>query len=337
MTTEVVTLDPQRLDKDVLQHAADILRRGGLVAFPTETVYGLGADATNPQAVARIFEAKGRPATNPTIVHIADVSAAKACAAKWPKEADEVANAFWPGPLTIIVPAAPGIAPAALAAGTTVGLRVPSHPVALALLKAAGKPIAAPSANRSESLSPTTAEHVLRTLDGRIDLILDGGPTTGGLESSVVDLSVAPPRLLRPGLISLEELRAVLPDLEVGASTDATIVSNSPGQLPRHYAPKTPLELVADMNERLNRSSHLSVGVVTFGGKRLSANFGRRLVERTLLNDPLAAAQSLYAVLHELDAMNLDLIVVELPPVGDDWSAIRDRLQRASTPAAPRD
>jgi L-threonylcarbamoyladenylate synthase len=310
MTTEVVTLDPQRLDKDVLQHAADILRRGGLVAFPTETVYGLGADATNPQAVARIFEAKGRPATNPTIVHIADVSAAKACAAKWPKEADEVANAFWPGPLTIIVPAAP-----------------------LALLKAAGKPIAAPSANRSESLSPTTAEHVLRTLDGRIDLILDGGPTTGGLESSVVDLSVAPPRLLRPGLISLEELRAVLPDLEVGASTDATIVSNSPGQLPRHYAPKTPLELVADMNERLNRSSHLSVGVVTFGGKRLSANFGRRLVERTLLNDPLAAAQSLYAVLHELDAMNLDLIVVELPPVGDDWSAIRDRLQRASTPA----
>jgi len=334
MTTDVAILDPQRLNTEVLKRAADVLLRGGLVAFPTETVYGLGADAMNPAAVDRIFEAKGRPATNPTIIHVADVAGAKACAADWPEEADELANAFWPGPLTIVVPAASGIAPAALAGGTTVGLRIPNHPVASALLKAVGKPIAAPSANRSESLSPTTAQHVLRTLDGRIDLVLDGGPTPGGLESTVVDLSVSPPRLLRPGLISAEQLRWYLPDLKIVLARNPSLIVKSPGLQHRHYAPKTPLELSMNVPKRRVGDPPLRIGLITFGGNKID---DAQIVHRRLPTDAAAAATELYAMLHELDAMNLDLILVQPPPPGDDWSAIRDRLQRASTRVDPRD
>jgi L-threonylcarbamoyladenylate synthase len=330
MPTELVAVDPQRPDVAALARAAEVIRRGGLVAFPTETVYGLGADATTPAAVGRIFQAKGRPPSNPTIVHVADVAAAIQCASAWSKEADDLANAFWPGPLTIIVPVAlKRIAPQALAGGSTVGLRIPAHPVALALLGAAETPIAAPSANRSESLSPTTAEHVLRTLDGRIDMILDAGPTSGGVESTVVDLSVSPPRLLRPGLIAAERLRRFLPDIEVGAKTDAIGVMKSPGRAPRHYAPTTPLELVADLASKPVAAGARRVGVVAFDESPIPTPEGAVL--RRLPGDPAAAAQSLYAILHELDSMNLEIIIVQRPPSGDDWSAIRDRLQRAST------
>jgi L-threonylcarbamoyladenylate synthase len=340
MTTEVVAVDPLHIDREAIDRAAEILARGGLVAFPTETVYGLGADATNPAAVERIFQAKGRPATNPTIVHVADLAGAKACAAHWPSEADALADAFWPGALTIIVPAAPGVASAALAGGTTVGLRVPDHPIALALLKAVGKPIAAPSANRSETLSPTTAEHVRRTLDGRIDLILDGGPSTGGVESTVVDLSVSPPRLLRPGLIAVWRLRRLLEGLEIEATSagvDASI-RKSPGRFPRHYAPTTPMEIVPDLDSGIDERARLSLGVVEFVGRELRRRMdeGERVVCRwTLPKDAAQSARYLYSVLHDLDAMDLDRILVAEPPTGDDWSAIRDRLQRASTPASP--
>jgi len=344
MDTEVVRVDPKNPDAGAIGRAAAIIQSGGLVALPTETVYGLGADATNPAAVERIFEAKGRPATNPTIVHVADREAAKACAAAWSMEADALAAEFWPGPVTIVVPAAAGIAPKALAGGTTVGLRVPGHAVALALLQAVGRPIAAPSANRSEGLSPTTAEHVLRTLEGRIDLVLDAGPTSGGLESTVVDLSARPPKLLRPGLIAAERLRTLVKELEVGVSIDATetmsareavALEKSPGMMARHYAPATALELCGDMARRLEELAGLRIGVVGIG-EELTVAAGGRVVFRRLAGDAVGAARELYAVLHELDTMGLDLILIAAPPMSDDWSAIRDRLQRAATPSIQR-
>jgi len=329
MPTEVAVVDSANPDSSILHRAAEVICRGGLVAFPTETVYGLGADATNAEAVARVFNAKGRPATNPLIVHVHSAEAAKGCASEWPGAADLLASAFWPGSLTIVVPAAPIIAPIVLAGGSTVGLRVPSNAVALSLLRACNRPIAAPSANRSESLSPTTAEHVLRGLDGRIDLILDGDPTTGGLESTVVDLSVSPPRLLRPGLVSAERLRVLLPDLEIAPNVDASRIQKSPGRSPRHYATATPMELVADVAAMTSKPSG-RVAVVAFGDFRIPIA-DDRVVRRNLPANAQQAARELYSLLHELDQLGLDRILVQEPPAGDDWSAVRDRLQRAST------
>ena len=330
MPTEIAVVDPVNPSASIIARAAELLRSGGLVAFPTETVYGLGADATNAAAVERIYRAKGRPATNPMIIHVGDIEAAKACSTEWPIDANRLAEAFWPGPLTIVVPASKSIAPIALAGGSTVGLRMPNNPIALALLRAVDRPIAAPSANRSETLSPTTTEHVLRTLNGRIDFILDGGPTTGGVESTVVDLSVHPPRLLRPGLVTAKTIRAHLPLLEVASGAETTEIEKSPGRSPRHYAPATPLELASDIVERVRQSTG-SIAVVTFGEIKFAESSNERIVHRRLPNDPTGAARELYGVLHELDLVGLDGIVVQTPPSGDDWSAVRDRLQRAST------
>jgi L-threonylcarbamoyladenylate synthase len=332
MRTEVVAVDPTEPNPAAIERAAAVLRNGGLVAFPTETVYGLGADATSPEAVARIFEAKGRPATNPTIVHIPNIDGARSCAAHWPKDADRLAMVFWPGPLTIVVPAGKQIAINALAGGSTVGLRAPNNPVALALLRAVRLPIAAPSANRSESLSPTTAEHVLRTLDGRIDLILDGGPTSGGVESTVIDMTVSPPRVLRPGLIGRERLRGILPDVVIGADEGSLGVAKSPGRMQRHYAPTTPMELAADVERRASQVEG-RIAVVTFGAPSAPLSLNKTAVHRILPDDPAAAAKDLYSVLHELDRSGASLILFQTPPEGDDWSAIRDRLQRAATRA----
>lgn len=332
MRTEVVAVDPTQPESAAIERAAAVLRNGGLVAFPTETVYGLGADATNPEAVARIFEAKGRPATNPTIVHVPDVDAARSCASRWPSDAERLAKMFWPGPLTIVVPAAKRISNNALAGGSTVGLRAPDNPVALALLRAVRLPIAAPSANRSESLSPTTAEHALRTLDGRIDLILDGGPTSGGVESTVIDLTVSPPHVLRPGLIGIERLREILPDVVIGADEGSLEVAKSPGRMQRHYAPKTPMELTADVERRASQVQG-RIAVVTFGAPSAPLSLNKSSVHRILPNNPAGAAKDLYSVLHELDRSGVSLILFQTPPEGDDWSAIRDRLQRAATPS----
>src|SRR4051794_21935732 len=235
MGAAVLNVDPANPDPEVIRRAAELIRAGRLVAFPTETVYGLGANALDAAAVARVFQAKGRPPTNPLIVHLDGVDQIAQVAAGWPKVAVRLAERFWPGPLTLVLPKRPEVPDVVTAGGPTVAVRVPAHPVAQALLRAAGVPVAAPSANRSTELSPTTAAHVLRGLDGRIELILDGGPTPGGIESTVVDVTASPLRLLRPGLVTPAELEAVVGPVargEPGASaTGGGRPLPSPGML----------------------------------------------------------------------------------------------------------
>jgi L-threonylcarbamoyladenylate synthase len=314
-----------------IEEAAEILRRGGLVAFPTETVYGLGADATNPEAVARIFAAKGRPASNPLIVHTHDVPGARRVVRSWPHDADRLASAFWPGPLSLVLPRSSLIPEIVTAGRDTVGVRVPDHPVALALLRAFDRPIAAPSANRSTGISPTRAEHVRNDLEGRIDLILDAGPTPVGIESTVLDLTTDPPRLLRPGAITVGQIEAVLgrsieaPRLEAAATEPAS----SPGQLAVHYAPRTGFMLVEPEQVARPPWPHGGrVGLLVVG-RDVPHDAGQPAL-RIDLPTPERASRDLYATLHRLDASGLDVIYAVPPPDVDAWRAVRDRLWRAS-------
>jgi L-threonylcarbamoyladenylate synthase len=332
MKTAVLAVDPRAPEPGVIAQAAAVLRGGGLVAFPTETVYGLGAHALDAAAVGRIFQAKGRPAHNPLIVHAANAAAAAKVAGAWPEGAARLAGRFWPGPLTLVLPRGLAVPDAVTAGGPTVAVRVPAHPVARALLEAAAVPVAAPSANRSSRLSPTRAGHVLRDLDGRIDLVLDGGPSAGGIESTVLDLTARPPRLLRPGLVRLDELEAVVGPVAPGPAVPAGGTPlPSPGMLPRHYAPRTPLECVESGGrgrvEELARAGR-RVGWVTQGAAGAAP---ADVVVRVLPADPDGYATGLYAVLHDLDAAGLDRIVVALPPDTPEWLAVRDRLRRASS------
>jgi L-threonylcarbamoyladenylate synthase len=335
MNTIVLAVDPRAPDSAAIARAAAVLRRGGLVAFPTETVYGLGADALDADAVRRIFEAKGRPARNPVIVHVVDAAGAREVAAEWPVEAERLTRRFWPGPLTLVLPKRPCVPDVVTAGGATVAVRVPAHEVALALIRAVGRPLAAPSANRSTRLSPTTAQHVLRDLEGVVELILDGGPTTGGLESTVLSLASRPFRLLRPGLVTAESLEAIVGPIEQGpapAGSDAALPS--PGLLARHYAPRTPVEcLEGEARARLLAllASGQRVAWLTFGP--VGPDEPGVTVRATLPPEPVAAAAGLYAALHDLDDRRLDRIVVTLPPDEPGWSAVRDRLRRASAPA----
>ena len=334
MPTPMLPCDP-----DSLARAVEILRAGGLVAFPTETVYGLGANALDADAVARIFAAKGRPATNPVIVHVATVEQVAAIA-DWSEDADRLAAAFWPGPLTLVLPRRGGVPDVVTAGGPTVAVRIPAHPVALRLLAMLGLPVAAPSANRSNRLSPTTAEHVYADLNGRIDLILDGGPTTGGIESTVVDVTSRPARLLRPGLIDpgaiegiigrpVEQASRLLSESQAGRlSYEANAPLPSPGLLPRHYAPRTPLECVEGdglPRTRELRATGLRVALVT------RRHHPQDVYILTMPADPAGYAARLYAALHQLDAEGFDRLIVELPPDEDAWLAVRDRLRRASS------
>ncbi len=292
------------------QEAARVLRAGGLVAFPTETVYGLGANALDARAVARIFEAKGRPSDNPVIVHVADTSAARALARVWPPAADRLARSGWPGPLTLVVERGEAVPDIVTAGGPTVGLRVPDHPVAQALLRAAAVPIAAPSANRSEGVSPTTARHVADSLGPFVDdlIVLDGGPCAVGIESTVVDVTGERPVVLRPGMFRLEEAERGAGPGEAGPGGPA----RSPGQRARHYAPSKPLILV----DR--------------GGLAGHRRDGDALLD--LGDEPEAAAQRLYAELHRLSALeDVERILVERPPPDEAWAGIRDRLRRAAS------
>jgi L-threonylcarbamoyladenylate synthase len=336
--TEVYRLNSPPSDTDAIRRAADVLRSGGLVAFPTETVYGLGANALDAAAVAKIFAAKGRPPNNPLIVHVARIEQARELAAEWPVSAAALAERFWPGPLTLVL-AKRSLVPDIVTAGAaTVGLRIPAHPVAQALLEAAGIPIAAPSANRSNEISPTTAEHVLKSLSGRIDIVLDGGPTTGGLESTVLDLTTTPPRILRPGLVSPGEIEEAIGAVErpgvLIASSDRPV--SSPGQLPRHYAPRAPMEWCAvGSAERVAALARegCRVGWLTIAGNvrgpRLDAN-QVRITTIEMPGDPAAYAAQIYAALHALDDAGVERIVVDLPPNEEQWLAVRDRLRRGS-------
>jgi L-threonylcarbamoyladenylate synthase len=318
-------------DDPAIDEAAEALRAGGLVAFPTETVYGLGADATDPAAVARIFEAKGRPPTNPLIVHGHSTSSVVRAVSSWPPEARVLAAHFWPGPLTLVLPRSVIIPDVVTAGRDTVGVRVPDHPVARAILHRAGRLVAAPSANRSTGVSPTRAEHVVKDLGGRIDLILDAGPTPVGIESTVLDLSTGRPRLLRPGAIRAGQIGNILgfevqtPTLLVGEATAAS----SPGQMDIHYAPRTGLVLLEpDQVPRQPWPDDRRVGLMIIG-QRLPSDLGQPAA-RVDWETPGQAERALYETLHRWDDGSLDLIVAVPPPDEESWRAVRDRLWRAS-------
>jgi L-threonylcarbamoyladenylate synthase len=327
MSCAIQMVDASKPAPEAIARAAEAVRAGGLVAFPTETVYGLGANALNAAAVARIFDAKGRPATNPIIVHVASVNEAKQLVTAWPESAQRLADRFWPGPLTLVLRKAPHVPDLVTANGPTVALRIPAHPVALALLKACNFPLAAPSANRSAELSPTLPEHVLRSLGDRIDLLLDAGPTSGGLESTVLDMTTDPPLLLRPGLVTITELEALLGPIQRDTHPDQGI-ARSPGQMPRHYAPRTKLDLTRDSAPHVSAlaAQGLRVGWLT----HLDVETPVTVLRILLPADTVSYAAQLYAALHQLDDAGLDRIVVETPPGGDDWLAVHDRLRRAT-------
>ncbi len=310
-----------------LGEAVAILRRGGLVAFPTETVYGLGADALNPEALARIYVAKGRPRTNPLILHVSGLAMARPLVSEVTAAALRLMEAFWPGPLTLVLPKRAVVPDAATAGGPTVALRMPDHPLALELIRAFGGPLAAPSANRSEHVSPTTAAHVRTDLGDRIDLILDGGPCRAGLESTVVDLGGPVPRLLRPGPLTPDQLAAVLgTPLAVGPAGPG--VARSPGQARRHYAPGVPLILrhARDPLPSQGPLGWLSLGPPSQRPSQVAAHLA-------LPTDPEGYGRALYAALRELESLEVRALVVDLPPETPPWRAVHDRLVRAAAPA----
>lgn len=302
-----------------LQRAAAILRHGGLVVLPTETVYGLGANALDPQAVARIYEVKGRPSTSPLIVHVASIEMARGLARHWPIEANVLAGFFWPGPLTMVV-LKRDVVPDIVTSGLdTVALRMPAHPIASELIRLAGVPIAAPSANRFTELSPTTAGHVRQSLGDAVDMILDGGACAVGIESTVVSLAGETPVLLRPGMISREALETALgrPVLVAGKAEGA---HPSPGMHEKHYSPRTPLLLIE--GDRLPDGD----GVYLYLHRPLPS-----ACSIAMPTDASDYARELYAALHDADERRLDWIALELPPATAEWSGIIDRLRRAAT------
>jgi L-threonylcarbamoyladenylate synthase len=328
--TEIITVDPAAPEASAIARAATVLRSGGLVAFPTETVYGLGADALSPAAVRSIFSAKERPTHNPLIVHVPDAGAARGLVAEWPELAARAAAAFWPGPLTLVLPKT-SFVPAEVTAGLdTVGVRVPSHPVALALLHAAQTPVAAPSANLFTRVSATTGDHVTRALTGRVDVILDGGATPLGIESTVLDVSSDKPVLLRPGIIGLDELEAVLGPVTVAPQpVDEIAGLRSPGQLARHYSPRARIVLYTNAEEGVKRSEE--AGPEQRVGAVVRNSFTGRVDEVLVLpQDPAGYARLLYASLHALDDDGCDIILIEEPPRDKSWDAVRDRLRRAA-------
>ncbi len=324
-----MTLRLDGSDPADIAHAADILRAGGLVAFPTETVYGLGADAANDAAVAKIFAAKNRPADHPLIVHIASVDEMPHWAHHIPEAAWQLAARFWPGPLTLIVKRVPGVAEAASGGYNSIGLRVPGHPVALALLQAFGGGSAAPSANRFGRISPTCAVHVLAELDGRIDAVIDGGACAVGLESTILDLTGVRPKVLRPGAVTAAQLTAVVGELEGEAEVDTP----APGTLEAHYAPGTPLRLVAPARmqaEVMQCAQAGSVAVLAHSTPVAGFMTGFAGAWLAMPHSVAAYAHDLYARLREADAAGYAIILVEQPPATAEWTAVNDRLRRAA-------
>ncbi len=310
-----------------VQEAAAVLRRGGLVAFPTETVYGLGADAENVVAVARLFAVKGRPTNHPLIVHIGNVEQLERWAVMIPSSARRLAQRFWPGPLTLILRRSARVPDAVTGGQDTVGLRMPAHPAALALLSAFGGGIAAPSANRFGHLSPTTAAHVRAELGSAVDSIMDGGPCRVGIESTILDLSGAQPRLLRPGAVTAAELETALGEPLAGPSGDMPRV---PGMLPSHYAPQTPLLLVSshDLPSEVHRRLLLGERVAVLA--RSAAPPQAECIWEVMPAGPDDYARELYARLRALDALHADRLLIEALPAEAVWQALRDRLARAA-------
>jgi L-threonylcarbamoyladenylate synthase len=313
------------VDRAEIDRAAGLLRAGRLVVFPTETVYGLGANALDAEAVARIYAVKRRPATSPLIVHVSSLEMARSLVANWTETADRLAEQFWPGPLTLVLQKqlrGPVAIPAIVTANLpTVGIRMPAHPVAQALIQSAGLPLAAPSANRFTELSPTTAEHVRASIGSEVDLILDGGPCQVGIESTVLSLAESEPRLLRPGGISRAQLEKILGRINSAEKTEGG-ADPAPGMHPRHYSPQTPLYLVTE-------------GKVPEEGRGIYLQHNCQpsradIVIHQMQSSPTQYASELYEVLHQADAGNYDWIAVDRPPISAEWEAIEDRLKRAA-------
>jgi L-threonylcarbamoyladenylate synthase len=354
LKTEVLSTHTAALFQTAVTRAAALLRAGEVVALPTETVYGLAANAFDAQAVERIYGIKGRPAHNPIIVHVASLELARKCAADWPAAAEQLARAFWPGPLTLVLPRSGAIPGIVAAGGPTVGLRWPSHPFIQAVIRECGFPLAAPSANLSNGLSPTNAAHVSRSLGGKIPLIVDGGQSQVGIESTVLDLSVTPVRVLRPGMIHSDVLRPFLhsapgecgfpPSLgsfggtgriaDCGLAEDAGAPMRSPGRLPRHYSPRARLEIRSWRDAR-ELESHFQnqktpvekIHVIAHTIIPAAGNFGRVSV---IPHDAEAFARAIYAELHACDEAGAERIIVEALPLASEWEAIADRLKRAA-------
>lgn len=314
-----------------IARAVELLRAGELVAFPTETVYGLGADALNPAAVRKVFEVKGRPADHPLIVHLAENPMLDMWAAEVPRAARALAAAFWPGPLTIVLQRARRVPDIVTGRQPTVGLRVPNHPLALELLARFAGGIAAPSANRYGRISPTTAAHVRTELGAAVPLVIDGGPCEVGIESTILDLSRGRPVILRPGAVSAAEIAAEIDvEPEIGAGDDDSAPRVS-GSLPAHYAPHTPLRLVGDDKLRGEVGSRLAQGLrVAVLARTIPRIYDNRVFWDRATPDARTYAHDLYAHLRELDASGSDVILVEAPPEDEAWLAINDRLRRAA-------
>jgi L-threonylcarbamoyladenylate synthase len=339
--TDVIRVEAERPDPVAIARAAECLRSGGLVAFPTETVYGLGVHALDRVAVRRLFDAKGRPANDPLIVHVGSPAQVSALVRHVPDSAHALASRFWPGPLTLVLLRSPLVPDEVTAGLDTVAVRVPAHPVARALLLAAGIPVAAPSANLFSRPSPTLAAHVFEDLDGRIDLIVDGGPTTVGVESTVLDLSGATPTVLRPGAITIEMLRDVLP--RVGARTlsqDDRAAMPSPGLLSKHYSPRAPLTLYeGEPGAALERLTHdarealdtgARVGLILADEDIVDLR-GARIAHLGSAHDLGTVATRLYAALREMDTAGVDVILARgFPGESGLGVAIQDRLRRAA-------
>jgi L-threonylcarbamoyladenylate synthase len=337
-TAEILPTHTAALFKKAVARAVHLLRAGGVVALPTETVYGLAANALDAQAVQRIFEIKGRPARNPVIVHVDGLEMARRCASHWPALADAFATAFWPGPLTLVLPRAKDIPDAVTAGGATVGIRWPSHPFIQAVIRECGFPLAAPSANTSNAVSPTNAAHVSRSLGDKIPLIIDGGQSQVGIESTVLDLSVSPPRLLRPGMIHLESLQAAMADPQLRvvdhSATGGAGPLRSPGQLPKHYSPRAKLVVLSWRNDRelhaqikqrelIPEKTHvIAHSVIPSGMEPARVSI--------IPHDAEAFARAIYSELHRCDDAGAQCIIVEAPPENPAWRAIADRLQRAA-------
>ncbi len=342
MKTEILSASTPELFQKAVRRAVEVLRAGEVVALPTETVYGLAANALDERAVARIFQIKGRPANNPIIVHVAGIEMARRCVKNFPAAADRLAKAFWPGPLTLVLPRAEKIPAIVTAGGETVGVRWPSHPLIQAVIRDCGFPLAAPSANLAGCVSPTNGEHVRRQLGGKIPLIVDGGPSQVGIESTVLDLTVVPPEVLRPGMIHAESLAVVCGDVH-GPSACARMGRNvpspdgaprSPGLLKKHYSPRAKL---AVLNWRNDADLKLQIANLKFQiedchviAHTIIPSSGNFSGVSVMPRDAAAFARALYAELHRCDAAGAKTIAVEAPPDLPEWAGIADRLRRAS-------
>lgn len=333
MQTRVLTVETAAEFRVAVEQAVTLLQQGEVVALPTETVYGLAANALDAKAVEKIYQVKGRPAHNPVIVHVASLAMAQECITEWTDDAEKLALHFWPGPLTLVLPREKSIPDIVTAAGSTVGIRFPSHPLMRKVIEGCGFPLAAPSANLANQLSPTTAKHVITAIGNRIPLVIDAGPTSVGIESTVLDLTGDTPRLLRPGVISARQIGQVL-GRQINLEANYSLQLKSPGLLPKHYSPRARLIVASWKND-----DELSALVATSGVQPEAIHvlcyeqipeanpFGRVAI---IPYDEDAYARAIYAELHRSDELNAQLIIVERPPSGEAWDGIHDRLRRAS-------